>query len=338
MNEDNNGMRYKSDIDINNKEDVHVVEFEYIDENKNVLDVGCACGDFGVILKKYKNSNVYGIERDKKAIDIAMKTESYMEIIHIDLDGLQNDDLLAYKNKFDYIVCGDILEHLQNPMEILSILKMCLNEGGYIIASIPNIAHTSIKANLLVDDFTYTQIGLLDETHIRFFTYKTIADNLANFGFKICSCSFTLQHINGYQPNDPYCELSGDIKKFLFEDWHSFVCQYVVKIQPSEELKHELYENNINIIDINENNAPYYIKSYREYVLSTIGDTCENKIFRISCEYEQKMVNMSNYYEQRIIDYENKIIRKKKKYKTIAAVLCCFCFLEMLWIILKGYI
>ena len=52
MNEDNNGMRYKSDIDINNKEDVHVVEFEYIDENKNVLDVGCACGDFGVILKK----------------------------------------------------------------------------------------------------------------------------------------------------------------------------------------------------------------------------------------------------------------------------------------------
>ena len=93
----------------------------------------------------------------------------------------------------------------------------------------------------------------------------------------------------------------------MFEDWHSFVCQYVVKIQPSEELKHELYENNINIIDINENNAPYYIKSYREYVLSTIGDTCENKIFRISCEYEQKMVNMSNYYEQRIIDYENKI-------------------------------
>ena len=50
------------------------------------------------------------------------------------------------------------------------------------------------------------------------------------------------------------------------------------------------------------------------------------------------MVNMSNYYEQRIIDYENKIIRKKKKYKTIAAVLCCFCFLEMLWIVLKGYI
>ena len=56
MNEDNNGMRYKSDIDINNKEDVHVVEFEYIDENKNFIDVGCACGDFGVILKKYKNS------------------------------------------------------------------------------------------------------------------------------------------------------------------------------------------------------------------------------------------------------------------------------------------
>ena len=126
MNEDNNGMRYKSDIDINNKEDVHVVEFEYIDENKNVLDVGCACGDFGVILKKYKNSNVYGIERDKKAIDIAGKMSkslhhNYIGTEHLLIGLLKENSGVAAKilneNGVELDKIVDLIKELIAPAE-----------------------------------------------------------------------------------------------------------------------------------------------------------------------------------------------------------------------------
>lgn len=321
---DDNALKYKIDIDINNKNDVHVIEMEYIEEGKTVLDVGCACGDLGVALKAHKKSEVYGLERERTSASIALKTGAYVKVNEIDCDALSSDDFPEYRQKFAYIICGDVLEHLREPMKVLGILKTYLAHGGYIIASIPNISHASIKANLLLNDFTYTPVGLLDETHIRFFTHKSIAEEFSRNGFRICECSFTLQEVNGCQPYDPYPFLSEDIKKFIFEDWHSFVCQYVVKIQPSEDYKHDLIDNNINIININENNAPHYIKSYREYVLSNIGDTCENKIKRISYEYEQN-----------IACCKNKIKRKKKKYKTISIVLFCICIFMISWVMLK---
>lgn len=289
---------YKSVIDINNKYSPRVMSIDYMSvSNPIVLDVGCACGDLGIALKNIKNATVYGFEYNKESIEIAKKTGAYEQIFQVDLDTLSQNDYPQFRTKFDYVVCGDILEHLRYPTQTLKILKTYLNNNGCLIASIPNIAHTSIKANLLVNDFTYTPLGLLDETHIHFFTYKSIAEMLSSIGLKFDECKWTLQSKQAWQPNNPYPMLSEDIKSFLFNDWHSFVCQYVVKSVCSEDKKETLLKHNLHKLEINKDNAPDNIKKYREQVLSELGETSEVKIANINSELQQK--------QQVIRDYEN---------------------------------
>ena len=283
----NRATIYKSTIDMNNKTSPRVMAIDYMSiASPCVLDVGCACGDLGVALKEIKQATVYGFEYNPDSIKIAQETKSYAEINQLNLDNLTEADFPQYKQNFDYIVCGDVLEHLRYPAETLNILKNYLKDDGYIIASIPNVAHASIKSNLLVDDFTYTPLGLLDETHIHLFTYKSIAEMFSKIGF----------NKKAWQPNDPYPILSEDIKKFLFDDWHSFVCQYVVKLYPTRDKQEELLIYNLKKLSINEQNSPENIKKYRAQVLCELGELSEHKIANLTSDlsYKEQMISSLN--------------------------------------------
>ena len=83
------------------------------------------------------------------------------------VDELENE-------KYDYIIFADVLEHLKNPVRILSLEKEFLKLNGSICFSIPNLAHNSVIIDLFNNKFNYTEIGLLDKTHISFFTYESI--------------------------------------------------------------------------------------------------------------------------------------------------------------------
>ena len=282
---------------MNNKTSPRVMAIDYMSiASPCVLDVGCACGDLGVALKEIKQATVYGFEYNPDSIKIAQETKAYEEIHQLNLDNLTEADFPQYKQNFDYIVCGDVLEHLRYPAETLKILKNYLKDDGYIIASIPNVAHTSIKSNLLVDDFTYTPLGLLDETHIHLFTYKSIAEMFSKIGLKIEECNWTFHNKKAWQPNDPYPMLSEDIKKFLFEDWHSFVCQYVVKLYPSRDKAEDLLSYNLQKLSINEQNSPENIKKYRTQVLSELGELSEHKIANLTSDlsYKEQMISSLN--------------------------------------------
>lgn len=264
------GTKYHQEIDINGLGPLSIA-LRHINENTIILDVGCACGDMGVALKKYKSAQIYGLEFNPESVKLAQETKAYEEVHQFNLDTLSENDFSQYKEKFDYIICGDVLEHLRFPQDTLKILKTYLKKNGSIIASIPNIAHMSIKANLLVNDFTYTPLGLLDETHIHLFTYKSIAEMLSNLGLKIEKCEWALQSKQAWQPNNPYPYLSKNIQQFLFNDWHSFVCQYVVVLnQPQDQT--DLLQHNIQKLSINEDNAPENIKTYRNQLLQELSD------------------------------------------------------------------
>ena len=168
--------------------------------------------------------------------------------------------------------CADVLEHLRDPMRTLSILKTYLKPMGHIIASIPNVAHMSIKANLLVNDFTYTPIGLLDCTHIHLFTHKSIASGLAQVGLSVDQCKFTMQYKNACQPNDPYSELTRGIKRQLFKDWHSYVCQYVLMASPSSACQQEVELQNQKKLALNAKTAPQLISLYRSRLLTAVSE------------------------------------------------------------------
>ena len=272
--------KYQLSIDLNNPYDSRVMEINYISRDSCVLDVGCACGDLGIALKEHKNCTCHGFEYNEGSIAIAMDTGAYEKISQVDLDRLTSEDFPEYQGRFDHVVCGDVLEHLREPYRVLDILRSYLKEGGSIVASIPNVAHTSIKANLLLDDFTYTPLGLLDETHIRFFTWKSLADGLSRKGWHVADCKFTCISIQGFQPADPYPLLSDDIKYTIFDDYHSFVCQYVMQIYPSDKSFDELKHLNSLVLDINENTAGDQIVAYRDSVLGSLGERTEMVIAR----------------------------------------------------------
>lgn len=152
-----------------------------IESNKSVLEFGCATGYFSHLLMK-KGCEVVGIEINPDAARLA---EQYCkQVIVADLDSIFLPELLP-SQEFDIAVFGDVLEHLRNPWKVLEETRRLLKPDGYIVASIPNIAHGAIRLALLKGKFEYTNLGILDDTHLRFFTRSTVQDLFEKSGYEV---------------------------------------------------------------------------------------------------------------------------------------------------------
>ena len=148
-----------------------------------VLDVGCGTGKLGRALKEKINCHITGIEIDKEAAKVAK--EAYDEIMIIDLEDLiRGNSVFKIKDRYDFVILGDILEHTTNPEQLLRYFGNSLTEFGYLIVSIPNVANWMIRLKLLFGNYTYSG-GILDKGHLKFFTYKTACKLLEDSGYKI---------------------------------------------------------------------------------------------------------------------------------------------------------
>jgi SAM-dependent methyltransferase len=103
------------------------------------------------------------------------------------LDGISG----PWKETFDVIVAGDILEHLPRPEVLLDSLKPLLKPGGVLLLSLPNVANVTVRLGLLFGRFTYAPRGILDRTHLRFFTRATGRTLLEESGFRVTSVDVT---------------------------------------------------------------------------------------------------------------------------------------------------
>lgn len=247
--------------------------YRYVSRNSTVLDVGCACGDLGIALHHHKNCTVHGLEYNPESVLIAQSTNAYERVSQIDLNMLADNHHPEYAQKFDWIIFGDVLEHVYDPQEVLRKMLAYLAPGGRFLISLPNLAHASIKAELLLDEFTYTDVGLLDTTHIRFFTHKTIPAFLAKNLLKIEDFECTAANMWGFQPGDPYPYLSIPAKQTIFHDPHSFVCQYIMKVQhaPNDSFANCLKANSV-LHTLDESRNPL-LKTYREQAISIYAPT-----------------------------------------------------------------
>ena len=134
-----------------------------------VLEIGCACGaTLREIGARSPSARLYGVELNDKAAEIAAP---YATILSMDVECL---DPSQVAERFDYIVMGDVIEHLQNPWKAIENMRELLAPGGEVIASIPNVGHISNLYEVLSGNWTYKSMGLLDRTHLRFFTKKEI--------------------------------------------------------------------------------------------------------------------------------------------------------------------
>ena len=130
------------------------------DSKFNLLDVGCYDGsNLKVLRQQYINSNLYGVDIDNTVLSYA---DQYGSTYCVDIE---KNTLPFQHNFFDYILCGDVLEHLHNPVLVLNNLKLFLKDDGMFIISLPNLMHVSVLFQLLNGRFVYEDAGLLDKYH-----------------------------------------------------------------------------------------------------------------------------------------------------------------------------
>jgi 2-polyprenyl-3-methyl-5-hydroxy-6-metoxy-1,4-benzoquinol methylase len=145
--------------------------------DQRVLDVGTAHGYLAAVLRE-RGFRVTGIEANP---DLAREAAQHCdELLVADLDG-PLPDLNA---SFDVVLCGDVLEHLKNPKDVLILLSRSLKPGGVVIVSLPNVANLYVRLQLLMGRFDYQDRGILDRTHLRFFTQKTFRELLDDAGLE----------------------------------------------------------------------------------------------------------------------------------------------------------
>lgn len=148
-------------------------------ENIKVLEVGCGCGaTLSKIKYLWPNAEVAGIEL---LDNVARIGANNYDIIQGNIETMQ---LNYQKEYFDYVIFGDVIEHLFNPEETLKKIRAYMKNGGHLIISIPNIMNITVLLPLLRGEFRYMDYGILDKTHVKFFTIKSAVEMINKCGFK----------------------------------------------------------------------------------------------------------------------------------------------------------
>ena len=149
-------------------------------DGSRVLDVGCATGYLAARLSA-RGCSVAGFERDPEAADEARR--HCVEVFVGDIES--REDRARLPRVFDFVILGDVLEHLVDPWDTLSFTKELLRPGGVVVVSVPNIAAWPVRLGLLAGSFEYQDFGLLDRTHLRFFTRASAHELVRRAGFEI---------------------------------------------------------------------------------------------------------------------------------------------------------
>ncbi len=148
---------------------------------QKILEIGCSEGAFGHLLKIHRVAEVWGVEKEKEA---ALRAKDKLDYV-FQGDFLEIENQLP-RNHFDCVVLNDVLEHFTDPWGLLSRIKPLLNPAGYIVSSIPNVRYIgNLYELLLKKDWEYKSSGILDMSHYRFYTKKSIIRLFESSGFTI---------------------------------------------------------------------------------------------------------------------------------------------------------
>jgi ubiquinone/menaquinone biosynthesis C-methylase UbiE len=152
---------------------------------KYIVEIGSSSG---ALAREYKRINIspeskyIGIEIDS---NYAALSKRFCDEVYVENIEKMNEDLWTKLGRADCWVFGDTLEHLQDPWMVLRKIRSLISSDGVIACCIPNAQHWSLQVRLSVGDFRYEESGLLDKTHLRWFTRKTLCELFSSTGFEI---------------------------------------------------------------------------------------------------------------------------------------------------------
>jgi 2-polyprenyl-3-methyl-5-hydroxy-6-metoxy-1,4-benzoquinol methylase len=186
---------------------------------KRTLELGCAEGRFSELVKNDFGAECWGVEIDAKVAEAAATRLD--KVITGDVSQCLDEVPDRY---FDCIICNDILEHLADPYTLLIDVKKKLTAEGAIVASFPNVRYCRNLYEVVVrGNWDYKEHGILDKTHLRFFTYKSLVKMFAELGYELLT-------IEGLEPERNIKTLAVRILTILFLNrfkdirYHHFAC------------------------------------------------------------------------------------------------------------------
>lgn len=164
---------------------------------ERVLDVGCGQAGLAAEIRKLGHA-VWGIEASSIAV---VKAASRVDrCIHADLLDLKAIENVLSEERFDVIVFSDVLEHLYDPLGALRFYQRFLRPGGRLLISVPNALNWQSRLSFLFGRFEYQDTGVMDRTHIRFFTFRSAKRLLAAAGCSIERTDFTPHLTRAFLP------------------------------------------------------------------------------------------------------------------------------------------
>ena len=211
---------------------VHELVVGLVPPRSRVLELGCATGYMSQVLQQRLGCTVTGVELSPQA---AARASAHCQRVLVgNLETLALARELTGE-RFDAAVCADVLEHLRDPGALLERLVPLLAEGAAVVASIPNVAHASVRLALLGGEFRYGETGLLDRTHLRFFTRESIEDLFEGAGYGITHWLRRRLGIEQSEVAPPLRPVPEAVRDWLAGDPEASTYQFVVRAVPSPD-------------------------------------------------------------------------------------------------------
>jgi GT2 family glycosyltransferase/2-polyprenyl-3-methyl-5-hydroxy-6-metoxy-1,4-benzoquinol methylase len=226
-----NALRYDRTVRLDGHDSLSEIA-RLVGTDQVVLDLGASTGALGAYLRDQKSCTVDGVEFDPAAAGVARL--QYRNLLELDLQSARLADHFP-KGAYDTIVCADVLEHLSAPEKLLAQLQPLLSASGRLLISIPNVGYAGIIAGLLKGEFRYTETGLLDSTHLRFFTRSSLLELLARHGFHARTIRPLVADLADSEFRDHRLDaLSPAVLRALLAQPDALTYQFIVEALPGE--------------------------------------------------------------------------------------------------------
>lgn len=214
-----------------------------IDNYSVVLDIGCSSGMMGRYLAAHKGCVIDGVDIDEGALKNCHPI--YRKVL---IKNLEADDLIESLNQeaYDFIIVADVIEHLNHPENLLKQLRLLVKPHGTIIFSVPNITHIAASLELLSGHFNYATNGLLDSTHVRFYSYQNLVATMAGSGLYLWAVDAVYRQLDETEFGNAQTKLfSGKwLQSLIASRPDSLVYQWIfsLRIYPSLEQTNDFAE------------------------------------------------------------------------------------------------
>jgi 2-polyprenyl-3-methyl-5-hydroxy-6-metoxy-1,4-benzoquinol methylase len=239
--------RYHADIDPHEENNSHSAMLDMVGFNKRVLETGCASGHMSAQLRS-QGCSVVGVEIEASILEPAREWLERVVIGDVEDPALWKE---FAGEAFDAILFGDVLEHLRNPLPALREAATHLADSGVVVISVPNIAHADVKTALINGAFPYGESGLLDRTHLSFFTKDSLIDLVREAGLAVVEIRRITVPVFATELGVARDDIDDATLSAITHDREAETYQFVVKAV-RDDAEHAINKLSVDLIDLSD--------------------------------------------------------------------------------------